>query len=152
MKNNKILMSLVAASIAAMAVAPELIKDKKTESSSDNKKVIDLSQKFTKNKDVELVASVNEQMSSILSKKTPVMKVSESINTLVENYGSSDGSIKEKIYKELNLAQYNADSTVGADIINNTKTTGQAPAAAVSCHAACHGACHAACHGSRGWR
>lgn len=50
-------------------------------------------------------------MDTIWSKKTPATKVGESVDVLVDNYGSGDKNIKNKIYEDLKLAQHNRDST-----------------------------------------
>lgn len=156
MKNNKVLMSLVAASIAAMAAAPELLKSDTAKNESDKedtKKIIDLASN-TNPEHAEMVKDVENQVGAILNKKAPVMKVSESVSILVDNYGSNDISVKEKIYKDLKLAQYNNDSATpmaGSTVGTQTNTYGT-NSPVVVCHSACHGACHSACHGSRGWR
>lgn len=158
MKNNKILMSLVAASIAAMAAAPELLKtdsDQEKNTADDNKKIIDINKQANLTPEQEeLSKDAQTQVSALLSKKAPVMKVSESVSILVDNYGSNNESTKEKIYKDLQLAQVgHQDSTsVGTMGASGTRSPTPPGGPAVVCHSACHGACHAACHGSRGWR
>lgn len=156
MRNNKVVLSLVVASIAAMASVPELLKQEKSDDSK--KDVIDL--KKTENKTEEqqqLSSDVKTQMDTMWSKKTPATKVGESVDVLVNNYGSGDKNIKNKIYEDLKLAQYNKDSTniAPAGGWSNTAVPHGAYNYAptyFACHGACHGACHSACHGSRGWR
>jgi hypothetical protein len=160
MKNNKVLMSLVAASIAAMAAAPELLKSDapKTEDQNSEHKIIDLAAKAPKqltDEQAALSEDAKNQVGAMLNKKAPVMKVSESVSVLVDNYGSNDESVKEKIYRDLKLTQVtpNQDSTTAPTTIFNPGATGMMTGpSTVLCHSACHGACHAACHGSRGWR
>lgn len=162
MKNNKILMSLVAASIAAMAAAPELMKtdssqeNENQENKEENKKLIDINKQTNLTPEQEeLSKEAESQVSALLSKKAPIMRVSESISVLVDNYGTNNESTKEKIYKDLQLTQArDQDSTSNTRLpgASTTKSNTSAPPTATVCHSACHGACHAACHGSRGWR
>lgn len=157
MRNNKVVLSLVVASIAAMASVPELLKQEKSDDSK--KDVIDLKKTEAKTEEQkQLSDDVKNQMDTMWSKKTPATKVGESVDVLVDNYGSGDKNIKSKIYDDLKLAQVlNKDSTniSPAGGWSNTNVphgaTNYAPTY-VACHAACHGACHSACHGSRGWR
>lgn len=157
MRNNKVVLSLVVASIAAMASVPELLKQEKSDDSK--KDVIDLKKTEVKTEEQkQLSVDVKNQMDTMWSKKTPATKVGESVDVLVDNYGSGDKNIKSKIYDDLKLAQsLNKDSTnvSPAGGWSNTNVphgqTNYAPTY-VACHAACHGACHSACHGSRGWR
>lgn len=155
-------MSLVAASIAAMAAAPELMKTDSSQenegqdNSAENKKLIDIDKQANLTAEQEqLSKDAEDQVSALLSKKAPIMRVSESISVLVDNYGSNNESTKEKIYKDLQLTQArNQDSTSGAGLSGASSVrTNLSPAPhATVCHSACHGACHSACHGSRGWR
>lgn len=162
MKNNKILMSLVAASIAAMAAAPELMKTDSSQenegqdNNAENKKLIDVDKQANLTPEQEeLSKEAENQVSALLSKKAPIMRVSESISVLVDNYGSNNESTKEKIYKDLQLTQArNQDSTSGTGVsgASNSRPAGGPSPHTTVCHSACHGACHSACHGSRGWR
>jgi hypothetical protein len=157
MKNSKVILSLVGAAIAAMAAAPELMKKEVKENGTDNKNIIDLAKNSNQKSEehAELSADVKNQMESILVKKTPIMKVSESVNVLVENYGSNDKSVKEKIYKDLKLAQNQDSTNIGSTTPGTTTTStynSNSAATLTSCHGACHSACHGACHGARGWR
>ena len=164
MRNNKVVLSLVVASIAAMASVPELLKqEKSSEASESNKNVIDLKIKSETNTDEQklLAENVKSQMETIWTKKTPATKVGESVDILVNNYGKDDKNIKNKIYEDLKLAQYygsgnNQDSTnIGAQggwATGNGHAANNNASQVIACHAACHSACHSACHGSRGWR
>lgn len=154
MKNTKVLMSLVAASIAAMAAAPELLKEETKTENIDTAKtdsnLIKLNPS-SENIDPAIKAEIQSQVNALLAKKTPIMKMSESISVLVDNYGNENGSIKDTIYKELNLGVGEVDDStkvrpggLGGLVNKNTNQN--------FCHGACHGACHSACHGSRGWR
>lgn len=155
MRNNKVVLSLVVASIAAMASVPELLKQEKSEDSK--KDVIDIKKTAVKTEEQQQLSSdVQNQMNSMWSKKTPATRIGESVDVLVDNYGSGDKNIKNKIYDDLKLSQYNKDSTnlsVPGNWFTATPhgTTTAAPQY-TACHGACHGACHSACHGSRGWR
>lgn len=164
MRNNKVVLSLVVASIAAMASVPELLKQEKSDNSK--KDVIDLkgSNEARTEEQQQLSADVKGQMDTIWSKKTPATKVGESVDVLVDNYGTGDKNIKEKIYEDLKLAQYTgAPRPTNQDSTNIGAPGGWGSGAGVphgqssgtywySCHGACHGACHSACHGARGWR
>lgn len=159
MKNSKILMSLVAASIAAMAAAPELLKSEANDHDGKqkdlNKKLINLNDKNVQltAEQEELSKDAENQVGAILSKKAPIMKVSESVSILVDNYGSDDESIKEKIYKDLQLTQTDDSTLVKSNAaLLEKKLPGKDSNTVQVCHSACHGACHVACHGSRGWR
>lgn len=156
MRNNKVVLSLVVASIAAMSSVPELLKQEKSEDSK--KDVIDIKKSAIKTEEQQqLSADVQSQMDSMWSKKTPATRIGESVDVLVDNYGSGDKNIKTKIYDDLKLSQYSKDSTSITptnDPYSITTPHGfptHAPQY-VACHGACHGACHSACHGSRGWR
>ena len=92
-------------------------------------------------------SSVSEVFEALLSKKTPMLKLGEEIHILVENYGENNTSVKNELFKNLNLAQ-SADSTGSGSASMATPPT-QTGAA---CHVVCHAACHGACHGSRSWR
>lgn len=152
--DKKILISLVAASIAAMAAAPELLKENKNDTNvnnSENKNdYIKLNQAALNNADPELKENLQKEVNALLNQKSSVMRLSESINSLVDNYGNEDGSIKDNIYKELNLG-VNQDSVMTAPTPTYPGLIASTPKYNV-CHSACHGACHNACHGSRGWR
>ena len=163
MRNNKVILSLVVASIAAMASVPELLKqDKSDKKSDDSKDVINLKTNENKSEEQKQLSSeVKTQMDSMWSKKTPATKVGESVTVLVDNYGSNDKNIKNKIYDDLKLSQYtpsatNKDSTQlspGAAGMGSTSSTSTTSSGSiVACHVACHGVCHGACHGARGWR
>ena len=169
MKNNKILMSLVLASISAMGAAPFVIQEKKNDKNDKNdglvanndttviegKKVINL---FDANKTPSLDASIKDdftkQMDAMLMKKSSIQHLSDNVSILVDSYGKEDKSLKEEIYKELNLAQSNRDSSVTppGNPFSTPGGTTNVPTPLTYCHSACHGACHSACHGARGWR
>lgn len=142
--NNKVMMSLVAASIAAMAAAPDLIKENPGANAEDT--VIKINK--TAEASPEIKADLQNQVNAILAKKAPVVKLSESISVLVGSYGDENGSLQNKVYKELNLGINDSTGVAGGAVsgLNSQSQTFNA------CHTACHGACHSACHGSRGWR
>lgn len=161
MRNNKVVLSLVVASIAAMASVPELLKQIKSDDSK--KDVIDLKDKTEVKTDEQkqLSVDVKSQMETIWTKKTPATKIGESVGILVSNYGKDDKDIKSKIYEDLKLAQHvagpaNRDSTniaaVGGWANVTAHSSSTAAAQVIACHGACHTACHGACHGARGWR
>lgn len=164
MRNNKVILSLVVASIAAMASVPELLKEDKSsdKKSGDENDVIKLKNNENKTEDQkQLSDEVKVQMDSMWSKKTPATKVGESVNILVDNYGSNEKNIKNKIYDDLKLSQYvgsanNKDSTnltpAGAQGTATANSANYTAPTIVACHGACHGVCHGVCHGSRGWR
>lgn len=158
--NNKILMAMVAASISAMSVAPGLIKEanastlNKEKNEGGVKNLINLSsiQELGKGLDAELRADLEEQVNIMFAKKSSIMQLSESISTLIENYGENDENIAEKVYKELSFG-LEADSSKPRPDFNQLSQPKQEATQSMNvCHSACHGACHSACHGSRGWR
>lgn len=168
MKNNKIIMSLVLASISAMAAAPFLLDEKKDENKKDvankdeaadgttnvveGKKLIDLDSVKTAKMDDSLKDDFTKQMDAMLMKKSSVQQLSESVTILVDNYGHEDKSLRDEIYKELNFAQNQDSTTLPGGQVAPVYTGNTASGGAVYCHSACHTACHTACHGARGWR
>lgn len=146
MKNdNKVLMTLLTASISALAAAPYIIEK--------SEKVIDLSKDKNDLKDEADVTKKQEiegQIDAMLAKKSPSLKIGENINIVVDNYGSENKNLKDQVFGEMNLSGNDEDSTGTAsdgdfgrfDSVINSKQS------AVICHTACHGACH----GARGWR
>jgi hypothetical protein len=168
MKNNKIIMSLVLASISAMAAAPFLLDEKKDEKKKDvankddatdgtttvveGKKLIDLDSVKTAKMDDSVKDDFTKQMDAMLMKKSSVQQLSESVSILVDNYGHEDQSLRDEIYKELNFAQGTQDSTGAGMGISPPPGSGWSGGTTIVCHSACHVACHVACHGSRGWR
>ena len=150
MRNNKVILSLVVASIAAMASVPELLKENKSsDDKSGDSDVINLKSNENKTEDQKQLSSeVKSQMDSMWSKKAPATKVGESVTVLVDNYGSDDKNIKNKIYDDLKLSQYmpsavptNQDSTKltpgGAGMGAVTPGATSSPGGnIVACHAA----------------
>lgn len=157
MKNTKVLMSLVAASIAAMAAAPDLVKEAQAAEQEPGNISHDVQHKLIElksqdaNIDPALQAEIQSQVQTLLVKKTPVTKLGESISILVDNYGQKNESLKSQIFAELNLGVLKDDSVISVPNISPAGAPGVNTGTTL-CHAACHGACHSACHGSRGWR
>lgn len=154
--NKKILMTIVAASISAMSVAPGLIKEANASTKKDNDKmnIINLSsiQDLGDGLDPEIKAELEEQVNIMFSKKTSIMQLSESISTLIAGYGVENENIAEQVYKELNFGLQADSAKPRPDFNNLSQPQQQATQSMNVCHSACHGACHSACHGSRGWR
>ncbi len=163
MKNqNKILMSLLTASVSALAAAPTLAQEQGKEVEGnyiDLKHVVNGSDQLTEEQ-VLIKNDIKAQVEAMLTKKTPIMKIGESINIVVENYAKNDETIKQQVFEELNLGatswtvDKNNRKTDSANLsIKNVGETQnvRGGAAKTSCHAICHTACHGACHGSRGW-
>ncbi|NCQ51650.1 hypothetical protein GW796_07105 [archaeon] len=149
MKNqNKILMSLLTASISALAASPALAKTVvdgeiqviNINSLSDASQELSAERLIVKN-------DIRSQVEAMLTKKAPIMKISESIDIVVDNYGRDSASIKKQVFEDLNLGNTSDSTNIvpGATV----STTGSAQSV---CHATCHTACHGACHGARGWR
>ena len=164
MKNqNKILMSLLTASVSALAAAPTLAQEQGKEVEGnyiDFKQVVNGSDQLTEEQ-VLIKNDIKAQVEAMLTKKTPIMKIGESINIVVENYAKDDETIKQQVFEELNLGATNwtidknnrrTDSTNPNIQSTAGSQTARNGAAKTSCHAICHTACHGACHGSRGWR
>lgn len=162
MKNNKALMCLLTASISALAAAPALAKDTNKED-----KVIDMGGFFDEaNLSSEQILQKKELVSQVdvlLSRKSPQMKIGESINIMVDSYGRGQASIKSSIYERMGLGAGNVQDSTNLPNINPNApgasgqcndATGLCPVVChiVLCHSACHSACHGACHGARGWR
>jgi len=149
MKNqNKILMSLLTASISALAASHALAKTVvdgeiqviNINSLSDASQELSAERLIVKN-------DIRSQVEAMLTKKAPIMKISESIDIVVDNYGRDSASIKKQVFEDLNLGNTSDSTNIvpGATV----STTGSAQSV---CHATCHTACHGACHGARGWR
>lgn len=157
MNNKKVLMSLVTASISALAAAPALAKNiqKQQENQTQQNQtdhIIDISNfiKDTTTLTPEQFAfqqDVHEQVQSMLTKKNPLIKIGETFSIVADNYGKDKVSMKNKIFKDINLAYGGtSDST---SVANQTDTYNNQNS---QCFATCHTACHGACHGARGWR
>jgi hypothetical protein len=159
MKNqNKILMSLLTASVTALSTAPTLASSlegsniKELENANENK-LIDLMAMFkidslTENQ-VLIRQDIKSQVQAMLSKKAPIIKIGENINIVVDSYGKNHESIKQEVFDDLNLAAGGVQDSTNLIINGSTATI---PKPAIACHLQCHTACHGACHGSRGWR
>jgi len=164
MKSNKLILSMVISSIAAVSFAPDVLsKDfdgKNTDNdylnNADNK--IDLSdiKSFEASLDgteKEFYESISAQVDEQLNKKTAIIEISQNIDSILDGYKNESLNLKDEMLKEIftdeDLAQYNytqnRDSTALGTFSGSASTI-------VGCHAACHGACHYACYGSRGWR
>ena len=156
-------MSLITASVSALAAAPTLAQEQGKEVEGkhiDFKHVVNGSEQLS-DEQVLIKNDIKAQVEAMLTKKTPIMKIAEGINIVVENYSKNDETIKQQVFGELNLGATNwtvnkddrktdstnpnISSTAGSQSIRNG-------GARTSCHAVCHTACHGACHGSRGWR
>ena len=153
-QKKKIMMGLVVASISALSIAPTIMD--KVDAKEDGKDNVININEVAVMKNITLTAEQNvlrneykNEFESLLSKKTPMLKLGEEIHILVENYGENNTSVKNELFKNLNLAQ-SADSTgSGSASMATAKPPTQTGA---TCHVVCHAACHGACHGSRSWR
>ncbi len=160
MKNqNKILLSLITASIGALAAAPYLEKKSSDEGKDEKKEksLIELGFNNTEaNANDEEVLTIKEAVAGVLQKKSPVVNLGKNIQVVTENYGKGQ-SIHQEVMVELGAGydpSSNQDSTTpgsptpytGSTSVTNTQ--GQV----YMCHSACHGVCHSNCHGARGWR
>lgn len=171
MKNqNKILMSLLTASVSALASAPalaeqlnEVKQDKSVESTNANASHIDFqlvlgnSQQLTEEQ-ILVKNDIKAQVEAMLTKKAPIMKISESINIVAESYSKNNETIAQQVFEELQLGAVgascygNANSRDSTCLVISGQNARNGTARANNCHATCHTACHGACHGSRGWR
>lgn len=159
MKNqNKILLSLVTASISALASAPYLIKEKADSAVPEKKEGGLISPAVADNQvaNQEEVQDLKKAVEGVLQKKSPVVAIGKNINVVTEHYGR-DASIHQEVIAELGAGydpNFNQDSTIpgspsgysGSTSVNNSQGT------VYMCHSACHGVCHSNCHGARGWR
>ncbi len=164
MKNkNKILLSLMTASVSALAVAPYILSEDGTRkinsNSSDELKSIDInvSQEVNNSgitkEELQAKEEIKSYVEAVLTKKSPIVNIGKNINVVTENYAN----IKKEVLIELGA---------GYDANNGSDSTGAAPPSAYTgstnvdstqgqvymCHSACHGVCHSNCHGARGWR
>ncbi len=159
MKNqNKILLSLVTASISALASAPYLVKDKADSGVPEKREGGLISPVVADNQvaNQEDVLDIKKAIEGVLQKKSPVVAIGKNINVVTEHYGK-DSSIHQEVLVELGAGYnpaFNQDSTVPGNPstytgpASVTNTQGQV----YMCHSACHGVCHSNCHGARGWR
>ncbi len=160
MKNqNKILLSLITASIGALAAAPYLEKKSSGEGKDEKKEKSLIEFGFYKTEgsaNEEEVLTIKEAVAGVLQKKSPVVNLGKNIQVVTENYGKGQ-SIHQEVMVELGAGydpSSNQDSTTpgsptpytGSTSVTNTQ--GQV----YMCHSACHGVCHSNCHGARGWR
>ncbi len=162
MKNqNKILLSLVTASVSALATAPYILSEdgsRKVDSNVNGEiKSIDINVSkevaILTEEELQAKQEIKSYVEAVLTKKSPIVNIGKNINVVTENYAD----IKKEVLIELG-AGYDAsngqDSTqapVGSGYsgaTNVTSTQGQT----YMCHSACHGVCHSNCHGARGWR
>ncbi len=162
MKNqNKILLSLVTASVSALATAPYILSEngsrKIDNGSSDGIKSIDINVSkevaILTQEEMQSKQEIKSYVEAILTKKSPIVNIGKNINVVTENYGN----IKKEVLVELGA---------GFDVNNGSDSTGAAPQSGYTgstnvdssqgqilmCHTACHGVCHGVCHGARGWR
>ncbi len=162
MKNqNKILLSLVTASVSALAAAPYILSEdgsrKVDPNSSGELKSIDINVSkevsVLSTEELQTKEEIKSYVEAVLTKKSPIVNIGKNINVVTENYGN----IKKEVFIELGA---------GYDASNNSDSTGSAAPAAYTgstnvtstqsqtymCHSACHGVCHSNCHGARGWR
>ncbi len=162
MKNqNKILLSLVTASVSALATAPYILSEdgsrKINNGSNDSVKSIDINVSkevaTLTQEEMQAKKEIKAYVDAVLTKKSPIVNIGKNINVVTENYGS----IKKEVLIELGA---------GFDPNNNSDSTGAAPQSGYTgatnvdssqgqvlmCHSACHGVCHSNCHGARGWR
>ncbi len=162
MKNqNKILLSLVTASVSALATAPYILSEdgsRKVDSSSNGElKSIDINVSkevsILTQEELQTKQEIKSYVEAVLTKKSPIVNIGKNINVVTENYGN----IKKEVFLELGA---------GYDASNNSDSTGSSAPAAYTgstnvistqgqtymCHSACHGVCHSNCHGARGWR
>lgn len=166
MKNNKVLVSLVLASVYAMAGAPEVIAaenilENKLDENKETSKIesssplfslqeIENNTKLANSEETkELRAKMEEDLEAILNKRVALENIYGSVSIVLDNYGSTfEQALKNEVYQDLNLA-YGADSTASG---NNAGAQFLDLGGREFCHIGCHTACHNACHGSRGWR
>ncbi len=173
----KILVSLVTASISALALAPELSKEingqqqDDIESNQDNKFIN--AQDILSSLDNPDLKEYQEQMAVLVNKKSPLTKLGDNVIIMAENYNINESetfkkhvlekTLKEsleEVRKNLNDDQKEllfalSDSTwLSTWTTPSAATTSTAIASETSmvCHGTCHIACHGACHGARGWR
>ena len=104
--NNKILMSLVLASISAMAAAPFLMEDKEegkdlanNNANTGDTKVVEGKKILNIGTDSVALSSeakddFTKQLDAMLMKKTSVEHLSESISILTDSYGKDNQSMK----------------------------------------------------------
>ncbi len=159
MKNqNKILLSLVTASISALASAPYLVKQEVDGGVPEKKDGGLISPVVADNQvaNQDEVQDIKKAVEGVLQKKSPVVAIGKNINVVTEHYGKG-ASIHQEVIAELGAGydpSSNQDSTTASNpspytgSTSVTNTQGQV----YMCHSACHGVCHSNCHGARGWR
>ncbi len=162
MKNqNKILLSLVTASVSALATAPYILSEegsrKIEEGSIGEVKSIDINVSkevaVLSEDDLKAKQEIKSYVEAVLTKKSPIVNIGKNINVVTENYGS----IKKDVLVELGAGY---DASNGQDSTQAPAGTGYSGPTSVTntqgvttfCHSACHGVCHSNCHGARGWR
>lgn len=179
MKNNKVLMSLVVASISAMAASPFVLEadaENNSHASSSNNNNSNQDSDIKKNENIasktqETVAKQNISIEAILSatlmsgednlkvqkelteQTVAMLNKKDTLQPLYESISivaENYGSHSDKVMRKEIYDEFNFGYTDStASGGYGSATYGAQPAA---CHWACHSACHSACHGSRGWR
>lgn len=180
MKNNKILMSLVVASISAMAAAPFVLSEG-AENADNLAKNLNDESNLASNQTAETVDAVNnvqnapiaalismeeilastlktgaqnEELQKDLSEQTLAMlNKRDTLQPLYEGISivaENYGITKDKILRHEVYDNFNFGYS------DSTASGGSGAGTHAhrpdACHWACHSACHSACHGSRGWR
>ncbi len=161
MKNqNKILLSLLSASVSALATMPAMANDVKDEIDSNKDNVINLpsllNQSELTQEEKKIQDDIRIQIDALLNKRSSMSKINQNIELVVENFGENNQSIKNKIFEELKLAATinpndlnepkKGDSVTTPDTTRTDRLSGNQTACHAVCHYACHSACHVACH------
>lgn len=161
MKNqNKILLSLLSASVSALATMPAMANDfkekndEKVDATKDN--LINLpsllNEKVLTQEEQDIKDDMRIQIEALLNKRSSMMKINQNIDLVLESFGENNQSMKNKIFQDLKLAATidpnNLTDQKKGDSVNAPDTTRiqQLGGNQTACHAVCHYACHSACH------
>ena len=161
MKNNKVILSVVLSSIAAVTAAPTVFAksiDLNLSSAIGDKK-IDMAE--IKNFELSLSQEeklfynlIGDQVGEQLTKKSSAIEISRNINSILNGYENSNMNLREEVLSEL-FANRQFAQLVPGNNRDSTNIQGFAPginAGVPISVTGCHSACHWACHGSRGFR
>lgn len=161
MKNNKVILSVVLSSIAAVTAAPTVFAksiDLNLSSAIGDKK-IDMAE--IKNFELSLSQEeklfynlIGDQVGEQLTKKSSAIEISRNINSILNGYENSNMNLREEVLSEL-FANRQFAQLIPGNNRDSTSIQGLAPvvnAGVPITVTGCHSACHWACYGNRGFR
>lgn len=159
MKNqDKILLSLITASVSALATAPYILEkdgSRNVESNEvDEIKSIDINVSkevsVLTEEEIQAKQEIKSYVEAVLTKKSPIVNIGKNIDVVTENYAN----IKKEVFVELGAGvAYDKNNGDDSEQVSGAgKYTGKTTVDKTPQLTFCHSACHSNCHGARGWR